>query len=145
LKEINTEELREKCVTLQTAYQEDIDDCLYDEILQFRGMGLADVGKEGESIELSMFRAITNSGLESCFPNFALVLRIYLSLMVANCTGERSFSHLKRIKNYLRSTMSQERLNCLAALNIENSIVCHIDFHDLVKDFASKKCRKVRL
>jgi hypothetical protein len=23
--------------------------------------------------------------------------------------------------------------------------VCHIDFHDLVKDFASKKCRKVRL
>ena len=37
-------------------------------------------------------------------------------------TVERSFSSLRRIKSYLRSTMSQDRLDDLAILNIERDI-----------------------
>ena len=37
------------------------------------------------------------------FPNIEIALRIYLSLMVSNCSCERSFSKLKRIKNELRN------------------------------------------
>jgi hypothetical protein len=40
--------------------------------------------------------------------------------MVTNCSGERSFSRLKRIKNELRSTMSQDMLSALSSLFIEN-------------------------
>lgn len=56
--------------------------------------------------------------LDDVFPNLYIVLRMFLCTAVANCTGERAFSVLKRVKNYLRSSMSEERLNALALLNI---------------------------
>ena len=39
------------------------------------------------------------------FPNVAIILRTYLTLPVANTEGERSFSALKRVENYLRSSL----------------------------------------
>lgn len=42
------------------------------------------------------------------FPNVAIVLRIYLTLMANNCLGERSFFALKSIKNVFRSTMKDQ-------------------------------------
>ena len=42
-------------------------------------------------------------------------------LPVTSCEAERSFSTLRRLKTYLRTTMSQERLNGLALLNVYNS------------------------
>ena len=41
--------------------------------------------------------------------------------------------------------MKQERLNHLAIMNIEHQLLREIDFDDVVKDFASKKNRKVCL
>ena len=43
-------------------------------------------------------------------------------LPVTSCEAERSFSTLRRIKTYLRSTMKQERLIGLALLNVHNSM-----------------------
>ena len=37
--------------------------------------------------------------LEETFPNVCVGLRIYLRLMVSNCSGERSFSKMALIKN----------------------------------------------
>ena len=42
------------------------------------------------------------------------LLRMYLTLPVASATSERTFSTLRRLKNYLRSIIKQDRLrNCL--------------------------------
>ncbi|EFN60876.1 hypothetical protein EAG_16031, partial [Camponotus floridanus] len=54
----------------------------------------------------------------------------------------RSFSKLKLIKTYLRSTMSHIRLNGLAMLSIERGVTNNIDFSDIIKEFASGKARK---
>ena len=51
---------------------------------------------------------------------FSTVFILFLTLPVTVATAERSFSKLKLIKNYLRSTMGQERLSGLAMLSIEN-------------------------
>ena len=48
--------------------------------------------------------------------NVAVALRIILTMPVSVASGERSFSKLKIIKNYLRSSMNQERLSDLAIL-----------------------------
>ena len=37
------------------------------------------------------------------------------------CECERSFSTLRRIKTYLRSTMNQDRLNYVMVLNVHHS------------------------
>ena len=56
--------------------------------------------------------------LES-FPNACIAFRILLTIPVTIASAERSFPKLKLIKLYLRSTMSQEKLNGLNILLIE--------------------------
>ncbi len=62
-----------------------------------------DVTLNVDSLELRMYRLLLENNLETVFPNTVIALRIYLSLMISNCSGERSFSKLKLIKNQLRS------------------------------------------
>ena len=57
-------------------------------------------------------------------------------------SAERSFSKLKLLKNYLRSTMSQERLNGLATLCIEKRLLDKIDIDTIINDFASRNVRR---
>lgn len=50
---------------------------------------------------------------------------------------------LKLIKNYLRSSINQEKFSSLAILSIESEVVNSIDFDDVIKDLASKNVRKI--
>ena len=77
------------------------------------------------------------------FPNVEIALRMYLILMVTNCSGERSFSKLKYIKNRLRTTMTNERVTHLSLKSIAYDILRETDFDDLITYFAQRKGRKV--
>jgi hypothetical protein len=57
-------------------------------------------------------------------------------------SAERIFLKLKLLRNYLRSTMSQERLNGLATLCIEKKLLDEIDIDTIITDFASKNVRR---
>jgi len=96
----------------------------------------------GAAEQYSLMKA---DGVESVFQNIEVALRIYLSLMVSNCSGERSFSRLKLLKSPNWSTMLQDKMNCFALMSIENDILQQIDFADVITDFASLKARKVAL
>ncbi|XP_020263417.1 uncharacterized protein LOC109839403 [Asparagus officinalis] len=73
-----------------------------------------------------------------CYPNVLIAYRILLTLPVTVASAERSFSKLKLIKTYLRSTLLQERLNDLAILCIEKDMLEKIDMDSIIDDFASK-------
>ena len=84
------------------AYPEDLEDDLSEELIQFSALLKTDLGADMDkkkNKEVQMYKLIKENGLESAYPNVNIVLRIYLSLMVTNCSGERSFSKLKRVKN----------------------------------------------
>ncbi|KYQ52445.1 Zinc finger MYM-type protein 1 [Trachymyrmex zeteki] len=49
---------------------------------------------------------------------YSKLIRILLTIPATSCTAERSFSTIRRMKTYLRSTMGQSRLNSLAILHI---------------------------
>nr|CAH7713145.1 unnamed protein product [Callosobruchus chinensis]CAH7732797.1 unnamed protein product [Callosobruchus chinensis]CAH7756156.1 unnamed protein product [Callosobruchus chinensis] len=66
-----------------------------------------------------------------------------MPVTVASC--ERSFSKLKLIKTYLRSTMGQERLSGLAILSIEGDIARLLSYENVIKNFAMRKARKINL
>jgi len=55
-------------------------------------------------------RLIQERNLTSLFPNTDNILPMYLSLICSYCNGERSFSKLKRSKNELRPSLSQQRV-----------------------------------
>ncbi|GFS43999.1 hypothetical protein TNIN_228121 [Trichonephila inaurata madagascariensis] len=42
------------------------------------------------------------------YPGIDIALSIYLSVPATNCSGERSFSILKRVKNYLRAGVKKD-------------------------------------
>jgi len=77
------------------------------------------------------------------FPNVYITYRIMLIILVSVISAERSFSKLKIIKDYLRSTMSQERLDELVLLSIEKEMLNEINYNNLIKKFASKKTQKI--
>lgn len=76
------------------------------------------------------------------FPNATIAYRILLTIPVTVASAERSFSKLKLLKSYLRSTMSQERLSGLAMIAIENEILENINCEELINQFAMKNARR---
>ena len=83
--------------------------------------------------------------MDCCFPNVWIAYRILLTIPVTVAFAERSFSKLKLIKSYLRSTMSQERLNGLAIVSIEKEILKQINCNSIISDFLAKNTRRGNL
>jgi len=77
-----------------------------------------------------------------CFPNAHIAYRILLTIPVTVASAERSFSKLKLLKSYMRSTMTQERLNGLATIALENDVLEKIKYEDIIEDFISKNTRR---
>jgi len=75
-------------------------------------------------------------------PNLSVPYKICLTLPVTSATAERSFSRLKIIKNYLRSTMTNDRPSGLALISIERDLAENIDFEATINRFASMKSRR---
>ena len=71
-------------------------------------------------------------GIHETLLNVEVAISLYLTSLFSNCSGERSFSTLKRIKNEIRTTMTDERLNQLSLKCIESAIIPlrDIDFND---------------
>ena len=94
------------------------------------------------NIELKMFKLLNDNDCADTFPNVHIALRIYLCVMVSNCTGERSVSRLKRIKSELRNTSGHRRVSALFLMSIEHEIMDSLNFQEVINDFAVRKARK---
>lgn len=74
-----------------------------------------------------------------CFPNIHILLRLFATLPVTTSTSERSFSTLRRLLTYLRSTMEEDRLVGLTHLTCNKDI--EIDIDEVIDELAKKKRR----
>lgn len=132
-------ELINKANSLASAYPADLDSNLGNELIHFRAF----IRSDGQNVPPpKCLKTILDCRLQSTFPNVYIAIRLYLTLPVTNCEGERSFSQMARIKNELRTRMTQRHLNSLSLMAIESELVRDINFDDLIKDFSSKKSRK---
>lgn len=108
--------------------------------------------------ELSIWRHMWSSSAErfpkhpadaikhtSDLPNITVLLQLICTLPVISRTAKRSFSTLRRLKTYLRSTMTEERLNGLASLHIHQEIASSLPADDVFKLFAVKRKQKLSL
>ncbi|CAH1724767.1 unnamed protein product [Aphis gossypii] len=75
------------------------------------------------------------------FPIIKTLLHVFATIPVTTASAERSFSTLRRLKNYLRSTMGQDRLNGLAVLNVHNKMPINID--EVINIF-SRSSRRIK-
>ena len=84
--------------------------------------------------------------LKAAFPLLVKLIQIALTIAVSTAHCERSFSALKHIKSYLRSTTTQQRLADLAILSIEKELSRSLSLDNVVDRFASyDKNRRILL
>ena len=73
--------------------------------------------------------------LNEVLPHFWKAVQILAAIPVTSCSSERSFSGLRRLKTYLRSTMSSERVFNLAVINIERYFANRVDISSVIDVF----------
>lgn len=105
------------------------EDVLLCEVERFKRMSLE------FSDQLSLSNILCT--LSDLFPFLFVASKLYMTqgISVAGC--ERSFSKLKIIKNYLRNTMGQTRLNALSLLSIESERTRKINIDAVLDSFFS--------
>ncbi|XP_052767067.1 52 kDa repressor of the inhibitor of the protein kinase-like [Mya arenaria] len=80
---------------------------------------------------------------EASYPNIRLCMMVLMCMPVSTATAERSFSTMRRVKTYLRNTMTAERLSGLELLNIYQER--DINAEHVVDVFARRKDRRLAL
>ncbi|XP_050064885.1 52 kDa repressor of the inhibitor of the protein kinase-like [Aphis gossypii] len=139
---LSVSEIIEYANKLQECYKDDIEKAFSTECIHFKSY-LESSNKQINCIfPLQMCKLLREDSLTDVYPNIDIALRIYVYTPISNCTTERSFSCLKRIKNYLRSTMGTTKLNSLAILNIEADLLSTLNCDDLIDAFAEEKSRR---
>ena len=71
------------------------------------------------------------------------LLQIILTIPVSTATAERTFSVLRCLKNYLRSSMGQARLNHVMLLHIYKERTDELDLESVLKEFISVNDRRI--
>ncbi len=97
-----------------STYSSDLEAYFLDEFLQFKDILSSESDRSVTNIS-TLLRS-KDGILTTAFPNISILIRIFLKIPITNCEGERSLSTLSRVKNHLRSTMRQTRLNSLSLL-----------------------------
>jgi len=72
------------------------------------------------------------------FEEVEKLLRLLIVSPASSTEPERSFSALRRLKTWMRSTMSQTLLNAVAVCHVHQDIQDAIDIAALVKLFVSR-------
>ena len=73
------------------------------------------------------------------------VVRLILVMPASNAISERTFSVMRRVKTYLRSTMNQSRLNHVMILNIYKGQLDNLDLTAIANDFVSGSEHRLRV
>jgi len=147
--ETNDSALRTQCLNLQTLLSSqtecetassDIDGlALFDELKTLHNISI--IPEDIDSL-LELLRFLHVNCLHEVFPNVSVALRVVLTIPVTVASGERSFSKLKLIKTFLRSSMKEDRMNSFL-LSIENALASELDYSSLITKFAAIKARRV--
>ena len=83
--------------------------------------------------------------VQQLFPQVKELLVLLAVNPASSATAERSFSSLRRLKTWLRSTMSQQRLNSCAVCNTHRSTLDAVDIKTIRDEFISRNDFRQRL
>ena len=81
----------------------------------------------------------------TAFSGVWTVMKLLLVLPATNATSERSFSALRRVKTYMCTTMTQERLNNLMVLHVHREQVDKLELERVAHEFVSGREGRKRM
>lgn len=81
---------------------------------------------------------IAHSETKGLCPMYTKFVELLLTIPGSSCTNERSFSLMRRVKTYLRSTMGQQRLNNISILAAYRELSDQTNMDEIVDDFINQ-------
>jgi len=142
LRSLDNQSLKSSCDNLEAVLKKDEKSNIDAKELYMELKFLQDFIPEERMGPVEILRFLKEHG---CFPNATIAYRVLLTIPVTVASAERSFSKLKLLKTYLRSTMTQERLNDLAIIALEGELLEKIDYEHIIEDFISKNTKRMML
>ena len=129
---------------LAATYNKDVSADFPKQLLSFRSIMRDKIQKISHATikDMAEMLIVKYPSVMTSIPDVANAFKIFLTLPVTVASAERSFSKLKLIKNYLRSTMCQDRLSGLSILSIENELARNLNLSHIVNKFAESKVRR---
>ena len=85
--------------------------------------------------EALIFLRSLSEGQRAFFRQVCFLARLILVMPATNAASERSFSSMRRLKSYLRSTMGQARLNHIMLLNTYKEMLDRLDLNVIANEF----------
>lgn len=148
----------EAYATIESLLLKSIEGCCITNEIEFLTdkYGDGDVDVDSLEIELEVFKTIFSQAKPLCFkdihenlkmisegekkliPNVLNVCELLIVNPATSCTAERSFSTARRLKSWLRATMTNRRFNSLAILNTHKTLTDKLDFVQIGNEFVSK-------
>jgi hypothetical protein len=86
-----------------------------------------------------------STDMRSMFSEVEKFVRLLMVCPCSSATAERSISALRRLKTWLRSTMSQSRLNSVAVSHFHQELLDTVDINALMKEFAGRSDVRINL
>ena len=79
------------------------------------------------------------------FSQVEVLLRLINVIPLTSCEAECSFSALRRLKTWLRSTMSQKLLNNIAVCHVHHDYIDDLNLELIANEFISANERRLKL
>ena len=100
-------------------------------------------GKKTSIKDILKYLRNISSAQRALLSEIYIIAKLILVMPATNAVSERSFSALRRVKTYLRSTMKQTRLNHLMILHVHKDITDSLNLNDIGNEFV--RCSEHRL
>ncbi|KAG5896563.1 hypothetical protein JTB14_010392 [Gonioctena quinquepunctata] len=126
------EELRRKTTNLYHVYINDLDSDSTEECIHFQKHCAVGIDHPSDESLEGISKFLKRNSLQDVYPNLDIAVRISLCIPATNCAGVRSFSCLRRVKNYLRTSISEIRLNSLSLLCIDANTTKTLSYEDII-------------
>ena len=95
-----------------------------------------DIGQIKPSDVITFIRDLSTAS-RCMFSEVVTVVNLLFVMPATNATREMSFSALRRIKTYLRTTVSQKRLNHLMVLHAHKEFTDKLDLNVIANEFCA--------
>ena len=100
-------------------------------------------GKKTSIKDILKYLRNISSAQRALLSEICIIAKLILVMPATNAVSERSFSALRRVKTYLRSTMKQTRSNHLMILHVHKDITDSLNLNDIGNEFV--RCSEHRL
>ena len=137
LKAVRKEDFHEELKRITKFFHDDFSESNLCTHLQVLGSSIPATDQRHTIKDIVEYIRLLSPAQRCIMSEVCTLVKILLTSPASNAASERSASVLRRVKTYLRSTMTQQRLNNLMVIHVHKDKTANLDLKLCLNDFIS--------